>query len=165
MLQFIWMTMKHSEIFSSSPNLPNRRTSPQFPTLANMRHKQRTTNPWKVNRESRPTSQASNYAQGQTEIPYRKNVKPISFQLTRLKCTFQNYLEKSSIKWWISWYKPPGSKKHTRNLVVCLTADWGKGSFWTKWRVSLHLPRDHYNLPGPVMNTPLQGTSREQNTA
>lgn len=28
MLQYIWVTIKHSEILSSPPNLPSRRASP-----------------------------------------------------------------------------------------------------------------------------------------
>lgn len=82
MLQFIWVTMKHSEIFSSSPNIPNRRTSPLFPTLANMRHTQHTANPWKVNRESRPTSQASNLCtEAKQKYHIGKMLSPFPFNL------------------------------------------------------------------------------------
>lgn len=162
MLQFIWVTMKHSEIFSSSPNLPNRRMSPRRPTLVNRRHRQHTVNPWKVDSESRPTSQASNFYTG-TRQKYHteKMLSPFPFNLQGSNAPSKNTLRNPGLSDGfhdLSYWLP----KNTQGIwcPVSLQEDWGKGSFWTKC-MSSHLTLDHYSLPGPVMNIPSQGTGRE----
>lgn len=63
-------------------------------------------------------------------------------------------------------FKLLASKKTHKGLGVphFTVGDWGKDPSGQSAESSYSI-LDHYNRPGPVMNIPIQGTSREQITA